>query len=109
MQRIKHLKVISAAAIAILLFSSVTATAAEVQELPGDGESDLMEEVDETEELTIPAGVWSDQEPVFSDDGTDEAAGLSLQMMVRKNRLVSLFRWQEPQEPVQPTRKLMRP
>lgn len=67
MQRIKHLKVISAAAIAILLFSSVTATAAEVQELPGDGESDLMEEVGETEELTIPAGVWSDQEPVFSD------------------------------------------
>ena len=49
MQRIKHLKVISAAAIAILLFSSVTATAAEVQELPGDGESDLMEEVGETE------------------------------------------------------------
>ncbi len=80
MQRIKHLKVISAAAIAILLFSSVTATAAEVQELPGDGESDLMEEVGETEELTIPAGVWSDQEPVFSDDGTDEAAGLSFQM-----------------------------
>lgn len=80
MQRIKHLKVISAAAIAILLFSSVTATAAEVQELPGDGESDLMEEVGETEKLTIPAGVWSDQEPVFSDDGTDEAAGLSFQM-----------------------------
>lgn len=169
MQRIKHMKVISAAAIAILLFSSVTATAAGSREFSADSESAPMEEVYETgsadldslskppatdaeqaagsdapeetaedateetttqatedftestepakdsaeeadtvdsqesspastdhlmeaeeveeigepkntEELTIPAGVWSDQEPFFTNDGSEESTGQPFQM-----------------------------